>query len=71
MNSDRDHGEGAGRSTPDALRRMRSMWRIPDEKPKPEAAPAQVVHDIYCVPEHKQAIPQRHISRRKRHHEDD
>lgn len=71
MNSDRDQGGGSGRGMPAALRRMREMWRIPDEKPKPEAAPTKVAHDIYCVPDHKPTIPQRHISRRKHHHDDD
>lgn len=56
---DRSTSDGAEEKIPPALRLLKSMWKIPEKKPAREMPPPAVVHDIYCVPEHKPLIPQR------------
>ena len=61
-------GEGTtpARPEPAALRLLKRVWRIPDVKPPREMPPADVAHDIYKIPDHKQPIPQRRARRRRR-----
>jgi hypothetical protein len=65
MKSNRhDKRDEPANQTAAGVRLMRELWDIPRDKPPPEKPPADVVTDIYCVPDHKHNIPRRsHRSR--------